>query len=42
MHAEALSLLVISLAVAVLPSVARVLRLPAAVVEIAFGVVLGK
>ncbi|MGE4552531.1 MAG: cation:proton antiporter [Desulfovibrionaceae bacterium] len=42
MHAEALSLLVISLAVAVLPSVARVLRLPAAVVEIAFGVIIGK
>lgn len=39
---QALSLLFISLAVAVLPSISRLVRLPQAVVEILFGVVLGK
>lgn len=39
---QALSLLLVMLAVAVLPGVSRILRLPSAVTEILFGVVLGK
>ncbi len=39
---QAISLLIISLAVAFLPGVSRMLRLPASVVEILLGVVLGK
>ena len=39
---QALSLLLVSLAVAVLPGLSRLLRLPAPVMEILFGVVLGK
>ncbi len=39
---QAISLLIISLAVAFLPGVSRILRLPASVVEIMLGVVLGK
>lgn len=43
MHlAEALSLLLVTAAVAVLPWVSRLLRLPSPVTEIVFGVVLGK
>ncbi|MGA7876401.1 MAG: cation:proton antiporter, partial [Desulfoferrobacter sp.] len=39
---QAFSLLLVSLAVAVLPSVSRLLRLPAPVMEILFGVAMGK
>ena len=39
---QAVSLLIIALAVAVLPGLARLVRLPGPVMEIAFGVVLGK
>ena len=39
---QALSLLLVSLAVAVLPGLSRLLRLPSPVMEIMFGVVLGK
>ncbi|MGM0646543.1 MAG: cation:proton antiporter [Thermodesulfobacteriota bacterium] len=39
---QAPALLIIALAVAVLPGVSRILRMPAPVVEILFGVILGK
>lgn len=39
---QAASLMIVSLAAAVLPSLSRLLRLPAPVVEIMFGVLLGK
>lgn len=39
---QALSLLLVSLAVAILPGLSRLLRLPSPVMEILFGVVLGK
>ena len=39
---EALSLVLVSVAVALLPGISRIVRLPAVVMEILFGVVLGK
>lgn len=41
-HNQALSLMLVSIAVAVLPGVSRLLRLPEAVVAILFGVLLGQ